>query len=247
MEQHIKAWKSHERRYTLTSNTFTKSELPQEDLQWSIVRQERIQPRWSQERLQNEAKSIQFIASNTTIPVPEFLDLHEDEDGLFHLRTRRARGIPLDELDPLHAPAAVKKVNECLEQQILPQLRRLRSCTIGSVDVGLPLVPPSRITGRDRRTHWQRASRPNPDFQLIHGDLAQQNIFVNPATFEITDISDWEHAGFFPAEFELPLWLRRWDHGENWDEQTDRLIHFLDHPGTFRLMFVNGSFINRKI
>ena len=234
MEQDRQSWKGFGRRYTLTNKIFTKSELPPEELERSIITNEIVRPRWSRERLQNEARTLQFISSSTTIPVPEFLDLFEDKYGLLHLQTKRARGVPLDELklDPLQAAAAVKKVDEHLKQHILPQLRELRNSSIGSVDEALPLVPPSRIIDRDKRAFWSRAPRPNPDFQFVHADLAQQNIFVDPETFEITDISDWEYAGFFPAEFELPLWCCPWDQQENWDKQTEKFIHFLDHPGT---------------
>jgi hypothetical protein len=113
MEQNIQSWTSHERRYTLTSKIFTKSELPQEDIQWSIITKTKIQPRWSRERLPNEAKTLHFIASNTKIPVLEFISLYEDNDDLLHLQTKRARGVPLNEIDRTHAAAAVQKVDEC--------------------------------------------------------------------------------------------------------------------------------------
>ncbi|KAG6114796.1 hypothetical protein E4U14_001216 [Claviceps sp. LM454 group G7] len=38
------------------------------------------------DRLRNEAAVLQFVAKHTTIPVPEFLDLWE-ENGLVHLKT----------------------------------------------------------------------------------------------------------------------------------------------------------------
>lgn len=41
---------------------------------------------------------------------------------------------------------------------------------------------------------------------LCHNDLGPQNIFVDPNTFRIVGIIDWEFAGFFPPSFELPLW-----------------------------------------
>jgi hypothetical protein len=233
MENLVQSWKSHERHYTLTCKTFTKSELRQDELQWSILTGSTIQPRWSRQRLQNEAKTLQFIASNTAIPVPKVIGLYEDKHGLLHLEMERARGIPLDEIDALQASAAVKKVDECLKHSILPELHRLRSCTIGSVDEDLPLVPPSAVTTRDKRHHWGRASRPNPDYRLCHLDLGRQNIFVDPDSFQITDIIDWEYAGFFPVEFERQLWLHHWNQPQNWNEQIERFIYFLDNPGTF--------------
>jgi thiamine kinase-like enzyme len=76
------------------------------------------------------------------------------------------------------------------------------------VDENLSLVPHSMISSRDKRSCWQQASKPNLHSMFCHLDLAQHNIFIDPVTFEITDIIDWEYAGFFPVEFELQRWLR---------------------------------------
>jgi hypothetical protein len=54
---------------------------------------------------------------------------------------------------------------------------------------------------------------------------------VDPHTFEITAIIDWEFAGYFPEEFEYPLWLKTYkDQGQD-HLQTDHLIRFLDDTG----------------
>ncbi|KAH9866829.1 hypothetical protein IAQ61_007418 [Plenodomus lingam] len=143
MEQ-VELWQSHERQYTLTDSTFVKSELPVEALPIAQATGQRVFPRWSRARLQNEAATLQFIASKTSIPVPKFLSLYE-ENGLLHLKTERALGRPLDELA---SETATKHVADCLELSIIPQLRALRHDTIGSVNPTLPLVPPSRITHR---------------------------------------------------------------------------------------------------
>lgn len=224
--EHVERWRSHERQYTLTESTFTKSELPHDSLPISLATQERVYPRWSRERLQNEAATLKFIASKTSIPVPKFLDLYE-ENGLLHLKTERAPGILLEDLA---SEAAVKHVDKCLELSVLPQLRRLRHHTIGSVDATLPLIPPSRITYRDKRLHWPRKTsrNTNPDFVFCHNDLGQHNIFVDPDTFDITAIVDWEFAGYYTEAFEYPLWLKSYkDQGQD-HLKTDHLVMFLD-------------------
>ncbi|KAK7177332.1 hypothetical protein PSPO01_16620 [Paraphaeosphaeria sporulosa] len=224
MEGHEERWKSSERQYILTDSTFTKGELTQEQLPLSLATGKRVQPRWSRERLQNEASTLDFISTTTDIPVPKCLGLFE-ENGLLYLRTERAAGVPLDELG---SDIAATHVSECLQSSILPQLRKLRHDTIGSVDPSLPLLLPSRITCRDRRPHWSRKSSISRDFVFCHNDLAQHNIFVDPETFKITAIIDWEFAGYFPKEFEYPLWRHPYNRQIKDDFDTDSLIEFLD-------------------
>ncbi|KAL5374369.1 hypothetical protein PMIN02_012268 [Paraphaeosphaeria minitans] len=176
------------------------------------------------EELTTELSTLNFISTTTNIPVPKCLGLTE-ENGLLYLRTERATGVPLDELG---SDVAVVHVSECLQSSILPQLRKLRRNTIGSVDLSLPLLLPSRITCRDRRPHWSRKSSINRDFVFCHNDLAQHNIFVDPETFKITAIIDWEFAGYFPKEFEYPLWRHPYNRQLKDDFDTNSLIEFLD-------------------
>jgi hypothetical protein len=120
MEQDLR-WESHERQYTLTDLTFTKSELPEEELPISQATQQRVYPRWSHKRLRNETATLRFIASNSSIPVPKFRGLYE-ENGLLHLKTEHAIGIPLDDLA---SDIATKHIADYIESSILPRLREL--------------------------------------------------------------------------------------------------------------------------
>lgn len=223
----VEQWKSHERQYTLTDSTFIKSELPEEALPVSRATGRKVYPPWSRERLKNEAATLKFIASTTSIPVPKFLDLYE-ENGLLHLKTERVSGVSLEDMA---SDTATKHVADCLESSVLPQLRTLRHHTIGSVDATLPLIPPSRITYRDKRSNWLRKTSRNTDFVFCHNDLGQHNIFVDPDTFNIAAIIDWEYAGYYTTDFEYPLWLRPYkEQGED-HLQTDHLVKFLDNLG----------------
>lgn len=67
------------------------------------------------------------------------------------------------------------------------------------------MFPPQRVCGRDRRK-WPCISLETEDFVLCHNDLGPQNIFIDLTSFEIVAIIDWEFAGYFLMEFELPLW-----------------------------------------
>lgn len=63
---------------------------------------------------------------------------------------------------------------------------------------------------------------------LCHNDLGPQNVFVDPDTFKIVGIIDWEFAGFFPQYFELPLWRGfEWGPGKKlYDEAKPRYLGF---------------------
>jgi hypothetical protein len=199
----VRTWKTFERSFTFKRRTFIKRELNESEL---IHRKsgEIVWPFWGKERLKNEAAALEFITSNTTIPVPEFR-LYT-KDGLLHLETARITdGVLLEDLPCPEIPDALKKVDEQINSNILPQLRKLRRNFIGSVDASLPVFPPQRIHGHDRRS-WPQRSSETADFVFCHNDLAPQNIFVDPRTYRIVGIIDWEYAGFFPPEFELCLW-----------------------------------------
>jgi len=224
-------WESQERRYTLTDSTFIKSELPEDALPIAQATSETVYPRWSRERLANEAATLKFIASRTTIPVPKFLDLYE-ENGLLHLKTERVPGISLADMafdTPTKYGAATTHVTTWLESFVLPQLRNLRHHTIGSVDTTLPVIPPSRITYRDKRPNWLRKTSRDADFVFCHNDLGQHNILVDPDTFQITAIVDWEYAGYYPPESEYPLWLKHYREQGNDHLKTEHLVELLDN------------------
>lgn len=183
-------------------------------------------PFWAKERLQNEAATLKFIASNTSIPVPE-CHLYT-RNGLLHLEMTRIRdGVLLIDVDQALRQAAIEAVGEQMNSTILPQLRSLRRGFIGSVDTRIPVFPPQRVYGLDRR-HWPQISSKTNEFVLCHNDLGPQNIFIHPVTFQILGIIDWEFAGFFPPHFELPLWREfGWKGGKKmYDNARPRELEF---------------------
>lgn len=196
-------WKTFERRVTIYDDVVVKSELHEDELirrpDGSILR-----PFWAKERLQNEAATLQLVARETTIPVPE-CRLYFKEDVLCLETKRITNGVLLEEMKGPPRLAAVADVQNQLETVIIPQLRSLRRNYIGSVDASLPVFPPQRVYDRDRR-QWERITSNSDCFVLCHNDLGPQNIFVCPQTFRIVGIIDWEFAGYFPPYFELPLW-----------------------------------------
>lgn len=226
------SWTTWERSVLIKTHTVLKSTRPPSSLPRLPNSSKPLLPWWPQERLRNEAATLAFIASNTTIPVPA-CRLYSTEDGLLHLEMARiTTGILLMDVAPEARAAAIAAVDAQMASDILPQLRRLRRGYIGSVDSTLPVFPPSRIYGLDRRV-WPRISSSSgeeeEEFVFCHNDLAPQNIFVDPETsFRIVGIIDWEFAGFFPREFELPLWREfEWEGGKRmYDEARGRDLGF---------------------
>jgi serine/threonine protein kinase len=224
-QQVVQQWKSWERHFVCTTTTFTKSEITKDEL---IHRKngDRVDPIWGKERLQNEAATLQYIRANTSIPVPR-CRLYE-RYGLLHLETDLiTNGIQLGDVDQQSRQLAYKKVDEQMKSAIIPQLRQLRRNFVGSVDPNIPVFPPQRIFRTDRRS-WPRISHETDDFVLCHNDLSPHNIFVDPNSFSIVSIIDWEYAGFYPQEFELPLWTTTDWKGMNdmWSMAEDRDLAF---------------------
>ncbi|KAG5934870.1 hypothetical protein E4U59_005947 [Claviceps monticola] len=158
------------------------------------------------DRLRNEAAVLQFVAKHTTIPVPEFLDLWE-ENGVVCLKTALVENaVELRHVEESLLSEAIVSVTAQLESDILPQLRRLRRNFIGSPNPELPVIPPHRFWHAKENRVWPSMTKDTDEYVLCHIDLDRQNILVDPDTFKIVSIVDWETAGFFPQEWELPLW-----------------------------------------
>lgn len=158
------------------------------------------------DRLRNEAAVLQFIAENTTIPVPKFLDLWVD-NGLVYLKTALVEtGVELQSIDEAALPIAVEQVTIELESTILPQLQQLRRNFMGSPNSKLQVIPPRRFWDWKEKRIWPSTVKNTAEYVFCHTDLDRQNILVDPKAYKIVFILDWETAGFFPQEWELPYW-----------------------------------------
>ncbi|KAG6148720.1 hypothetical protein E4U37_007338 [Claviceps purpurea] len=191
--------------YYYTTKVFVKRQPHTDELGLDIYGNPAVNP-YIADRLRNEAAVLQFVAKHTTIPVPEFLALWE-ENGLVHLKTALVEnGIELRNVDESLFSTAIMSVTAQLESDILPQLRRLRRNFMGSPDPELPVIPPRRFWQAKEKRVWPSMTKDTDEYVLCHTDLDRQNILVDPNTFKIVSILDWETAGFFPQEWELPLW-----------------------------------------
>ena len=70
---------------------------------------------------------------------------------------------------------------------------------------------------------------------------------MNPDTLQVQAVIDWEFSGFYPSEFEAPLWLKAANEPGYCDidaGKTERLLRFLRDPGRkpclYRKFLVNG-------
>ncbi|RCI07397.1 hypothetical protein L249_1365 [Ophiocordyceps polyrhachis-furcata BCC 54312] len=191
--------------YYYTTKVFVKRQPHQDELGLDMYGNPVIYP-YIADRLRNEAAVLQFIAKHTTIPVPALLDLWED-NGLVYLKTALVRdGIELRHVDEALLSTATESVTAQLESDIFPQLRRLRRNFMGSPDLKLPVIPPRRLWDWKEKRVWPSMMKDTDDYVFCHTDLDRQNILVDPNTFKIVSILDWETAGFFPQEWDLPFW-----------------------------------------
>ena len=179
--------------YYVTTNAFIKREPSA-----------RVNP-YIRVRLQIEAAALEFVAQHSTIPVPREVRLWE-ENGLLYLRMSLIEGaIELASVEESSMSDAVAKVTAELENDILPQLRRLPGTgRIGSPNPELPVVPPRRFWRPKENREWP--VKTSDSYVFCHGDLSRNNILVDPISFKIRAIIDWESAGFYPEHWELPLW-----------------------------------------
>lgn len=138
--------------------------------------------------------------------MPKFLDLWE-ENGLVHLKTGMVScGIELRSVDKALLPTAIQKVTAQLESDILPQLQQLRRTSIGSGNPMLKVVVSYLLWDWKGTRVWPQVTAETEEYVFVHSDLDRQNILVDPDTFRIVCILDWETAGFFLPDWELPKW-----------------------------------------
>jgi len=205
----MESWRICDREYTLTSTTFAKRQVLQSEYPNERAISNAL---FSRERLQNEYHALVYMGEHTSIPIPKVIEFVE-QDGSLRLVTRRIHGVLLDDIeDEERYKSAVDSVTSQLLNNILPQLQKLRNNSVGSVSSQVPVIPPIEaldLSEQVGRIDWPRVRSGTPDFSFYHNDLVQHNIFVDPETFDIKGIIDWEYSGFFPPWFEAARWETR--------------------------------------
>lgn len=177
-------------------------------------------PRLGKERLQNEAASMQFIARASNIPVPQIYGAFEVDDS-FLLIMEWIEGVALAKIPEDQQHLVYAEI-----QQHLATLQSITSSRLGGPS-GM-IIPPSRVMEKTGRDQW--TFRPsNEEYVFCHDDLSVSNIIVDPKTFKVNAILDWEYAGFYPAYFEGQFWRRRGPSValEGEEDDVPRLVEFL--------------------
>ncbi|KAK5677927.1 hypothetical protein LTS10_009810 [Elasticomyces elasticus] len=189
-EEQQEEWKSAERMYALDKHTFTKREL---------------KPHEQHIGLDDE----RYIRQHTDIPVPELIS-YVEEDGIAILKTARITdgSVTMDDCVEIDGAPVVEAVEKQLTERIIPTLQKHRSRRLGGLNTTEQLILPWLVKPNyEFRSTWRRVPEAEePDFVLCHNDLGRHNIFINPKTYAITCIIDWEYSGWYPPEWELPLW-----------------------------------------
>ncbi|KAH7191103.1 kinase-like domain-containing protein [Fusarium oxysporum] len=157
-------------------------------------------PQLNKERLMNEAESLRFIRSETNIPVPAvYCDFEDDE--AYYLITEYIDGDNMADLSEEGKAIVQEEL-----KGYLATLRTLKSSRLGGPS-GI-VIPPYRVMQRAQSNNWTLSPSEQSEYVFCHNDLSQHNIIVDPRTFKINAIIDWEYAGFYPPYFESPFYTR---------------------------------------
>lgn len=173
-----------------------------------------------------EAKNLQFIRENTTIPGPDIVEEWSEDNGCYFLLTTRVQGTSLKEAWPTLTETQKNSIAQ-ETAQYLQQLRKITSKTLQSVDNG-PLYSAFLFASGNGLPHgpltsdkqlWkemakglegfadddiprlgQQMPRAEP-YTFTHGDLSTSNIIVKDGS--LAGIIDWEVSGYYPVWWEF--------------------------------------------
>lgn len=149
--------------------------------------------------------------------MPKVIRAGKDDNGLAYIETELLHGIVLEMIKnqcrmqegkrhvgggPCEECGSIAKENakQFIVKEVLPQLGKLQHTTTG-LD-GFVLPPPWTLE-YDERTHWEPKIANSASYVFRHGDLAAYNIMIGPKSLHVVGIFDWEHAGYFPPEFQV--------------------------------------------
>lgn len=87
---------------------------------------------------------------------------------------------------------------------VLPQLARLKSQERGIDGFVMPpswLTPDAELPWKEKKD-WRVLPLEEPEYIFQHGDIAAQNIIMDPQSLQVKALIDWEYAGYFPPGME---------------------------------------------
>ncbi|KAJ5964033.1 Aminoglycoside phosphotransferase [Penicillium vulpinum] len=177
----------------------------------------------------HEVINTHFIKDNTTIPVHNTLQEWTEGKKYFQI-VERVPGVPLEDIwSSIPQPDRERLARQTAEY--LGQLRSLHSDKMECLH-GQPVHCAHLFMGEDYGVMhgplntveelWEalaislsdkvpevvrsrlRNTMPSPHpWTFTHGDLTNCNIIVDPASFELNALIDWERSGYFPVWWEF--------------------------------------------
>ncbi|PGH23624.1 hypothetical protein AJ80_02230 [Polytolypa hystricis UAMH7299] len=167
----------------------------------------------SKEHSRQEADALQFVASNTTIPVPKVYDVDDEGQNIV------IEYMPGNPLDKVWIKLTHDQRDSVCHQLAgyLAQLRQLTGKQIEAPNGG-------RVRVGYYQTRWDGPFKTEKEFNhflaqgtglcpgeshkihFAHGDLSPRNVLVDESGC-VTAVLDWEWAGFFPEYWDVARML----------------------------------------
>lgn len=179
--------------------------------------------------LQNEIRAIQYVRQHTTIPVPTIVTTFQDRDSLYMIQEYVEGAVAASSIR-LPKPAKQHIVSQL--ESYVAQLHALTDPNFRSF-VGAPFFPfryyPNRLPLEYATYSIGTSDKP---YVLCHGDLGWQNVLIDPITYDIKCIIDWEYAGFYPVEMESEDWREQvpdvaWGQGNEREREDEAVVRKL--------------------
>ncbi|CAG8124425.1 unnamed protein product [Penicillium salamii] len=209
-----------------------------------------------------EAETLRFVATNTTIPVPKVHDVQWEDRKVVAIVMDYMPGKRLDEAwETLTRDQKLSIASEL--HSYMKQLRKLKGSYIGAIDHGKAIIGQiapleggpfeteqefnNFILGDmvrlapDLLRHYAKfALMDGHEIVFTHGDFAPRNILVEGG--RVTAILDWEYGGWYPEYWEDIKALREWKPMPDWPEYMARIL-----PPRFEREYIGMSFLARGL
>ncbi|KAI0056417.1 phosphotransferase family protein [Artomyces pyxidatus] len=217
---------THEKKYYeidgAGGTVFVKRSLSRDE--WLVnMKGETVVPRITMERLRNKVAAIAFVRRNTQVPVPTVRAAFEDR-GCYYIIMDTIPGVVMRDIPPEKKPALVEEA-----ARYMATLHETKSDVMGGF-AGVACLPYRLDVAVPHDDPLEFGKAGLHEFVLCHNDLSQNNIIVDPETFKINGIIDWEYAGFYPREFDGAFYNRPGPSTALEGEENDvrRLLEILD-------------------
>ena len=207
----------------------------------------------------HEASTLQFIAENTTIPVPKVHDVRWEDGRVAAIVMDYMPGKPLNQVwETLSHDQKCSIANQL--HSYIAELRELKGSYIGAIDRGKAVI--GRIAAvecghfesekefnefimgdlvkmPDLLYHYSKyALMENHEIVFTHGDFAPRNILVEGD--RVTAVLDWEDAGWYPEHWEYIKAMAVLKPMPDWPDYLSIIL-----PPRYEKEYIGMVFLNR--